>query len=131
MAKRLASCSCGQLEVAVRGEPVRISICHCRACQRRTGSPFGAQARFAIGDAEIDGQSATWVRTADSGNRITFHFCPNCGSTVFYLPEAEPDLIAIAVGAFADPAFPTPGVSVYEARRHPWVEVPTDIEHFD
>ena len=131
MDPRLASCSCGQLEVTVHGEPVRISICHCRACQRRTGSPFGAQARFNAKDAEINGQSNSWIRTADSGHRIDFHFCPNCGSTVFYLPEAEPDLIAVAVGAFADPGFPSPGVSVYETRRHPWIAVPIDMEHHD
>lgn len=131
MVARLASCSCGQLEVAVRGEPVRVSICHCRACQRRTGSPFGAQARFNSKDAEVHGQSCSWTRTADSGHRIEFHFCPNCGSTVFYLPEAEPDLIAVAVGSFADPAFPSPEVSVYESRRHPWVALPNDLKRFD
>jgi hypothetical protein len=43
----------------------------------------------------------------------------------------EPGLVAVAVGAFADPGFPPPTVSVYEARRHPWVVVPEDLEHFD
>jgi hypothetical protein len=128
MSARRASCSCGQLELAVTGEPVRISMCHCRACQRRTGSPFGAQARFVEAEVEVDGQSATWTRIADSGNRITFHFCPNCGSTVFYRPEAEPELVAIAVGAFADPSFPRPSVSVYDDRRHAWIEIPDGIE---
>jgi hypothetical protein len=50
---------------------------------------------------------------------------------VFYLPEMEPGLVAVAVGAFADPGFPPPTVSVYEERRHPWLVVPEDIEHFD
>ena len=128
---RHAACSCGQLEVEVSGEPVRISICHCLECQRRTGSVFGAQARFLSAEARINGQSTWWIRTADSGNRIVFHFCPVCGSTVYYLPEAEPDMIAIPVGAFADPGFPAPGVSVYEARQHSWVVVPSEAEHFD
>jgi len=131
MTCRLASCSCGQLELTVRGEPVRISICHCRACQRRTGSAFGAQARYAKSDVDVNGQFNSWTRAADSGNLITFHFCPNCGSTVFYLPEQEPDLIAVAVGAFADMNFPAPRVSVYEVRRHPWVGIPEDMEHHD
>ena len=80
---------------------------------------------------EVEGRSAEYVRTADSGNRIAFHFCPDCGSTVYYLPEAEPELIAVTVGAFADPTFPQPRVSVYEARRHRWVEVPAGVEHHD
>jgi len=131
MTTRRASCGCGQLSVTVSGEPVRISICHCLDCQRRTGSIFGEQARFPATNVEIEGSSSTWTRTADSGNLITFHFCPTCGSTVFYRPDSEPDLIAVAVGAFADPSFPRPGVSVYESRRHPWITVPLDLEHFD
>jgi hypothetical protein len=106
-------------------------MCHCLDCQRRTGSVFGAQARWRSTEATIDGRSTPYERTADSGNRITFHFCPICGSTVYYVPEAEGDTIAIPVGAFADPAFPAPRISVYEARRHPWVMVPEGVEHID
>jgi hypothetical protein len=131
MSTRLASCSCGQLEVTVRCEPVRISMCHCLACQRRTGSVFGAQARFPASQVEIAGVSQSWTRKADSGNLITFHFCPGCGSTVYYLPEKEPEVVAVPIGAFADPGFPPPKVSVYEARRHPWVAVPDGAEHHD
>jgi hypothetical protein len=65
------------------------------------------------------------------GNAITFHFCPRCGSTVYYLPAAEPNLIAVPLGAFADPGFPQPTVSVYESRRHGWVGLPDEIEHLD
>lgn len=125
---REASCSCGRLRVTVAGDPVRISMCHCLACQRRTGSVFGAQAWFAVDGATIRGESTPYLRTADSGNRITFHFCPRCGATVYYLAEARPDRIAVPVGAFADPEFPAPRVSVYESRRHVWVHVPDGIE---
>ena len=131
MTQHHASCSCGDLTVTTSGEPVRISICHCLACQRRTGSAFGAQARFLSADVVVEGLSKTWTRTADSGNRITFHFCPTCGSTVFYEPDQEPDLTAVAIGAFSDPTFPAPRVSVYEVRRHPWVAVPVEMEHHD
>ena len=131
MTTRRASCSCGRLTATAHGEPVRISICHCLDCQRRTGSVFGEQARFPASEVDIEGRSESWVRTADSGNRITFHFCPFCGSTVYYRPDQEPDLIAIPVGAFADPMFPAPKVSVYESRRHSWVTIPVDMEHFD
>ncbi|MGJ3626527.1 GFA family protein [Sphingomonas sp. MMS24-JH45] len=51
------------------GEPVRISVCHCRACQRRTGGPFSAQARFPIDDVLVAGESREWVRTARAGAR--------------------------------------------------------------
>ena len=129
--ERQAQCSCGQLTLTATGEPVRVSICHCRACQRRTGSVFGVQARFDRGQVAVEGQSKTYLRTADSGNPVSFHFCPDCGSTVYYSLDQLPDVIAVPVGAFADKAFPTPGVSVYEARQHAWVRVPEDITHYD
>ena len=83
------------------------------------------------GTVDIEMESGEIFNNVAPGNRITFHFCPVCGATVFYRPEKEPDLIAIPVGVFADPSFPGPRVSVYESRRHPWVVVPDDLEHFD
>ncbi|MFO0589366.1 MAG: GFA family protein [Polyangiaceae bacterium] len=127
---RQAACSCGRLRVTARGEPTRISMCHCLECQRRTGSAFGLQARFADADVTIEGPSKAYARTADTGNLVTFHFCPECGSTVYYVLEKWPGAIAIAVGAFADPGFPAPIASVHEERRHAWVTVPEGAEHF-
>ncbi|MEN8164885.1 MAG: GFA family protein [Acidobacteriota bacterium] len=131
MTSRKAACSCGQLTLLAEGEPVRISMCHCLACQRRTGSVFGAQARFPGDSVRIKGDSTCYVRKADSGNRINFHFCPSCGSTVFYSLDDDPGIIAVPVGAFADPGFPPPTVSVYEDRMHSWVAVPEHFEHWD
>ena len=129
MTTRTASCSCGQLSVTVSGEPVRVSVCHCLACQRRTGSVFGAQARFPKEHASIEGQSTSYVRIANSGNRITFHFCPSCGATVHYAIEGHEELVAVPIGAFAEPDFSPPAFSVYEQRMHGWVGVPGDVDH--
>lgn len=126
-----ASCSCGKLSIACEGEPVRISMCHCLACQKRTGSSYGAQARWPRERTTISGASTMFLRIGDEGHRIHFHFCPQCGSTVYYLFEDTPDVIAVPIGAFADPSFPAPKFSVYESRKHSWVSVPPDIEHHD
>jgi hypothetical protein len=131
MTDRLASCSCGKLVVRTRGEPVRVSICHCLACQKRTGSVFGAQARFPEDAVSIEGQSKEYVRIGDEGSSARFHFCLDCGATVFYRLDAFPDVVAIPVGAFADPDFPQPRVSVCGARQHHWVRLPDDIERLD
>jgi hypothetical protein len=106
-------------------------MCHCLACQRRTGSVFGVQARFPSEKVRVEGRSTGYVRAGDSGNKATFHFCPDCGSTVYYQLDGVPDAIAVAVGAFADPEFPAPKISVYEARRHAWAQTPEDVEHYD
>ena len=84
MAERTASCSCGQLAVQISGEPVRVSICHCLACQKRTGSVFGEQARFRREDIKrISGRSTEYKRGGDEGSIILFRFCPTCGATVY------------------------------------------------
>ena len=129
MIVRVASCSCGQLSAAATGDPIRVSVCHCLACQRRTGSAFGAQARFRRIDVEIRGEAMSYVRIGDSGKKTTFHFCGTCGTTVHYEMESQEDVIAIPLGAFADPAFPHPTRSVYEDYKHPWVELPICAEH--
>jgi hypothetical protein len=80
----------------------------------------------------VTGRHSDFVRTSDKGDRdITFHFCPDCGATVFYRGSDAPEVIAVPVGAFADPSFPAPTVSVFETRRHPWLAVPAAMEHHD
>jgi hypothetical protein len=129
MTTRIASCSCGRLSARVTGEPTRVSVCHCLACQRRTGSVFAAQARFPRQGVEIHGTGTHYVRTGDEGGKGIFTFCPTCGATVYYVMEGKEDSIAIPVGAFADPGFPAPTFSVYEDRMHPWVAMPGDMDH--
>lgn len=107
-------------------------MCHCFACQKRTGSVFGVQARFPSDKVSFEGAATEYVRTGDSGGTIRFRFCPACGSTVAWEIDKLAGFTAVAVGAFADQAFPQPRVAVYEARRHPWVHLPDlDVEHYD
>ena len=135
MTTRTASCRCGQLRATVTGEPVRVSVCHCLNCKKRSGSAFAVQARWPKTQATIEGASKTFVIVADSGNKATFHFCPDCGSDVYYEIDGKfddkfNDLIAIPLGTFDDPFFGTPEYSVWEGRKHPWVEITGDLEHF-
>ena len=135
MTSRTASCRCGQLRATVVGDPVRVSVCHCLNCKKRSGSAFAVQARWPKAQVTIDGQSKTFVKVADSGNRATFHFCPKCGSDVYYEIDGKfddkfNDLIAVPLGAFDDPFFLTPAFSVWENRKHEWVEIVGDgVEH--
>lgn len=129
MTTRTATCACGQLRAVCEGEPVRTSVCHCLDCQRRTGSAFGFNARFARSSVRIEGEKKTWSRVADSGNSLTFHFCPSCGTTLYWFLHDLPDLIAVAAGGFADRTVPPPRISVYdESRRHAWVDIKVPVE---
>jgi hypothetical protein len=108
-------------------------MCHCLACQRRTGSAFGIQARFPADRVRIDGRHSDYSRTSDEEDRTVrvFHFCPDCCATVFYNDATAPDQIKVPTGAFADPSFPPPTISINESRRHPWLGLPAAMEHHD
>lgn len=120
---RTARCRCGGLSITCEGEPERISVCHCLECQRRTGSAFGVSARFRTAFVTVQGVRKTYERVAESGCWAHYHFCQDCGSTVFYENEDLPGVYAVPVGAFADPDFPAPQRSGFERRKHGWVEI--------
>ena len=131
MANRKASCNCGRLSLALEGpDPQRITVCSCYECQRRTGSVHAVQARIPREQVTIQGESRSWTfpsegaepatfRSCDSGG-TTYHFCPECGSTVYWDIAVAPDVVGVAVGSFADPTFPPPFGSGFEAYAHPW-----------
>jgi len=118
---RIAHCCCGSLRAEAIGEPAFVGACHCTECQRRTGSPFGVGAICPKQQVRTEGTSKVYVRGSDSGRKLEKHFCPDCGSTVFWYGELYPDMVGIAFGMFADPSMAAPTLSVWEATRHPWV----------
>ena len=135
---RKASCRCGKLSVTYKGpDPERITLCHCNSCQLRTGTMFSVQGRFPRGKAMIEGKSTKWKFPSDSGKPVTYrscdsggatyHFCPVCGTTVYWDIAAAPDVIGIAIGALTDPTFPPPKISGFESYGHPWAMKAADL----
>jgi hypothetical protein len=128
---RIAHCCCGSLRAETIGEPTYVGACHCTECQRRTGSPYGVGVIFPKQQVRTAGPSKVYVRGSDAGRKLEKHFCPDCGSTVFWYGELYPDMIGVAFGAFADPSMPWPQVSVWETARHPWVTFSHELLHFE
>ncbi|HEU4730900.1 MAG TPA: GFA family protein [Kofleriaceae bacterium] len=80
----------------------------------------------------VSGRATEYVRAGDQGARFRFRFCPVCGTTVFHTEEGhEQASVSVAVGAFGDPSFPAPRASVYDCRRHPWVQLPPGIRTYN
>jgi hypothetical protein len=128
MVERKATCLCGQLFIRCRGEPAIVANCHCFKCQQRTGSVSSNAAFYRRADIiETGGQSTKFSRTGDRGYFVTNHFCPVCGSTVYWEREVPADWIGISVGSFADPTFPKPSRAVWTQNKHHWVVLPDDI----
>ncbi|MGR9343953.1 GFA family protein [Rhizobium leguminosarum] len=125
-----AQCACGALRLMLSEPPQLTALCHCLACQRRTGAPFSANAFYSMGCVEISGTSTEFIRTAESGRKVRMHFCPMCGSTVYWKADAAPSWIGVAVGSLSDPTFAPPAMSVYEQSKHKWVQLDETVEHF-
>ena len=98
---------------------------------------FSVQARLPIEQVTIEGKSTTWTfpsgsgkaatfRSCDSGG-VTYHFCPECGSTVYWEIAVAPDFLGVAIGAMTDPTFPAPKISGFEEYGHPWAMTVSDL----
>jgi hypothetical protein len=126
---RLAQCHCGSLRANTSGDPILVTMCHCRDCQRRTGALAGSGALFEKAQVTIEGDRKVFERDAQQGRKVRFYFCPHCGTSVVWDGDLRPEWCFVAVGAFADPAFPPPSVSVYEESKHAWMQLPDGIKH--
>jgi hypothetical protein len=129
---RTAECACRSLKVKVDAEPIVVGACNCTQCQRRTGSVFAVVAYFPRDGVQVvSGTFKTFDYIADSGRKGEMHFCPECGTTVFWDAEYRRDLRGVAVGCFSDPSFPAPQSAAYNRSRHQWVAFPPGINLYD
>ena len=126
-----ARCSCGDLALSLPRPSKLVIACHCIDCQRRTGAPFSVGAFYPAEVVAISGTAKQFTRASASGGKVHFHFCSNCGSTVYWQADKVPALIGVAVGALADPKYPAPVRSIFEQSKHTWVQIDgATVEHF-
>ena len=123
MIERTATCACAKLTATATatGDPVRVSICHCDGCKRRSGSGFALTTTWAEDQVRVAGETRQWTRIGENGGEFRGEFCPTCGATVAYRIDARPGMVSIPVGAFADAAFPAPHVEVFAEKAHSWI----------
>jgi hypothetical protein len=127
---RIAQCSCGAVRVETQREPLSVVACHCVECQRRTGSVFGVGAYFPLAQVKLHGVTTSFSRTTESGSHFTSHFCPTCGTSVYWFAGKIAGHVGVAVGAFNDASFPPPTRSVWEQSMHSWVQIAPAEQHF-
>ena len=128
--KRTARCSCGSLRVGTVGEPLIVVTCFCEECQRRTGSAFGISTYWMLENVKMSGLATQYVREGQAGRKVTYHFCPTCGSSVCWeLPDRRPGQLGIFGGSVFDPDLPAPAMSVWERSKLSWVSIPAAAHH--
>src|ERR1700722_7646766 len=126
-----ARCSCGAVTLSLPEQPSKkVVACHCIDCQGGTGAPFGGGAYYPANFVPLSGTSKEFTHAAANGGNIHNYFCPQCGSTVYWKLSNLPALIAVAVGAMAEPKYPAPVISVFEQSKHDWVQIDGAVEHF-
>ena len=124
-------CLCGAVSYTIKGEPMRMAQCHCKDCQRASGTGHMSLAFFKAEDVEITGETASYGATADSGNTNTRHFCPKCGSRVYGENSARPGIVGISVGCTDDNEWFAPQAVVYASCRPGWDVTSEDIPNFE
>jgi hypothetical protein len=107
---------------------VRVYLCHCKACQRRTGTAFHFGVIYRHSQVRLEGEFKIYERGADSGSRIRFYFCPTCGSNLRWESERNPTLCGVAGGALENFDL-MPNSAIFEESMHRWLELPSVTEH--
>ena len=126
-------CSCGAVRYRVSRAPARTSVCHCRFCQRRTGSAFSLGVFFRDEDVEfVRGERKSYEHRSDETRRwLRLEFCTTCGNTVSWTVEALPGMRAIAGGTFDDPNWLELNRHVWTRSAQKWMHIPQGVEQFD
>jgi len=113
-------CLCGAVRYTCEGDPVLSGLCHCRNCQRYTGSSFEAILLYPSSQVAVSGKVTTYRDTGDSGKPVFRNFCPVCGSGIFALAEVLPGLTIMLAGTLDDPAHFNPTMECYCDSAQPW-----------
>jgi len=123
-------CLCGAVRYAAEADPAFVCVCHCRDCQKFTGSAFAILVGVPQTALEIQGVMKTFTSPADSGKPIVRHFCPECGSSIAEEPSNQPGLVIVNAGTLDDPASVTPVAEIYCDRSLPWVQLGGNMQRF-
>jgi hypothetical protein len=120
MANATGGCLCGRVRYTLSGDPVFSGICHCRSCQRYTGTTFEAVAAYPASAVTVEGELKAYQDTGDSGKSVFRKFCPNCGSGVLAEVEVMPDMVLVLVGTLDDVSTYQPSMEIYCGSAQPW-----------
>jgi len=123
-------CLCGAVRYNARAEPTFVGVCHCRDCQKFTGSAFGTLLGLPQAELEIQGEVKSFSKLGDSGKPIVRLFCPECGSSIAEAPSTQPHMLILNAGTLDDPTSVTPQFEIYCDRVLPWVQLGGGMRRF-
>lgn len=124
-------CHCGAIRYQCTRDPESTFYCHCRDCQRTTGSPFSMELMINREGFQIQGPMQSYVVTGDSGKPVSRWFCAACGAGVFVECEADPQYIFLKVGSLDDASWVAPQMHIYTAAKQPWVLIQDGLPQYE
>jgi hypothetical protein len=115
-----------------RRDAMRTVVCHCKFCQRCTGSAFAVWPTFAPDSVEIRGELTAYEHRSDeSGRWIRLNFCARCGTTVSSTFEKGPGQIAILAGTFDRTDWIRVDRHVWTRSKHDWISIPAGVPAYE
>ena len=124
-------CACGAVRYRMLTLPLFVHCCHCKDCQRQTGSAFVLNALIEEDRVELlSGETVACRMPTDSGGAHHIHRCPDCGTAVWSI-YGHPRLRFMRVGTLDEPSRLPPDVHIYTRSRLPWVALPAGVPAFE
>ena len=133
MAEELTGgCSCGAIRYRLRSAPMFVHCCHCKDCQRQTGSAFVLNALFEADRVEIvSGAPEGVTMPTESGRPHDIYRCPECRIAVWSTYGGRPQIRFVRVGTLDEPSELPPDVHIYTRSKLPWVKLPESTPAFE
>ena len=130
MREMTGRCLCGQVHYSATAEPAIVAVCHCKNCQKSTGTSFSVVIGVPKSAISIEGPVKTFHDTGDSGQRVDRNFCPECGSPIFSDVAVMPDIVFIKAGTLDDTTWLDPKMHVYCDSAQNWTPIPEGSQKF-
>ena len=125
MQERTGGCQCGEVRYRISGEPVVLAICHCKECQRASGSAFGMSLVTRKEHFVLErGVLKSFSRVADSGRTLICSFCPTCGTRIHHEPQYLANVYNVRAGTLDDTSLLQPGLQAWTVSKQRWLELP-------
>ncbi len=127
MNERTGGCQCGRVRYRLVGEPLFLSVCHCKECQRQSGSAFGMSMLVPEANLTVEGTLKSFERSSESGRPVRCHFCPECGTRIYHAISYAAGAVNLKPGTLDDTSWLEPRLQAWTRSKQPWVALPEGL----
>jgi hypothetical protein len=123
MTIRDGGCQCNRVRYRADTTRARLIVCHCKECQRQSGSAFGMSLSTPSADFSVTGPLKSFERGSERGTRMVCHFCAECGTRIYHQPTHTSERVNIKAGTLDETGWLTPELHIWLRSKQPWTTV--------